>query len=164
MASSSLQRWAPRCGHDNWSRVKVVINVTYVVCWTSFFVLFCLLLDWKRSQGCFQDGSSSELPKFGGPTCRRFHDEDFMQCAARTFHGTCRRTTPLGLVLMVGNFRNPLCDLSCGKIHDPFKNWFSVNLCALNLLSLQILLFGSLLRSWCFLLHFPEMLFTFQVS
>lgn len=131
----------------------------------SFFVLFCLLLDWKRSQGCFQDGSSSELPEFGGPTCRRFHDGDFMPCAARTFHDTCRRTTPLGLGLMVGNFRNPLCDLSCGKIHDRFKNWFSVNLCALNLLSLQILLFESLLRScWCFLLHFSEMLFTFQVS
>ena len=64
-----------------------------------------------------------------------------------------------------GQFSEPIMwDLSCGKIHDRFKNWFSVNLCALNLLSLQILLFGSPLRSWCFILHFPEMHFTFQVS
>ena len=148
-----------------WSTsLRFVISFSYVVCWTIFFGPFCLPLDWKRSQGCFQDGSSSELPEFGGPTCRRFPDEDLMPCAARTFHDTCRRTTSLGLVLMVDNFRNPLCDLSCGKIYEHFKTRVSVNLCALNLLGLQILLFGSPLRSCRFLQHFPEMFFTFQVS
>ncbi len=151
MASSSLQRWAPRCGHDKWSRMKVVINVpsfnkkrVLVLVFCHFFQLRSLLnkvvravllsLDWKTSQGCFQDGSSSELPESGGPTCR-FNHQDFMPCVARTFHGTCRRITSLGLVLMVGNFRNPLCDLSCWKIYDHFKNRVSVNLCALSLVS-----------------------------